>query len=177
MLSKKSLMRRLAPAFFVTGAILTGLPAFTLAQSNPGFTLWSGVERKDQLNYYLDFGGQANGWDRYRLRIPANKLELGVAQIVITYPDYYKGKFDPKNVEVMVNRKSVPLQEVAWDKENRAIQIYLKEPIEAGKNVEVQLSNVKNPPSGGVFYFDCRILTPGDIPLPRYVGTWLLSIS
>jgi hypothetical protein len=69
------------------------------------------------------------------------------------------------------------LQEVIWDKENRFIEIYPTEPIPAGNNVEVVLSNVQNPSPGGMYHFNVRIRTPGDVPLLRYLGTWLLSIN
>lgn len=173
----KSSIRRLFSAVAITSCVVTGFAAISLAQSTPGFTLWSGVRREEQLNYYLDFGGRAAGWDRYRLRIPAKKMELGVAQFTISYPDYYDGKFDTDNIEVRVKGESLPLSEVNWDKENHLIQIYMEEPVAAGNKVEIVLSNVKNPAFGGTFYFECRILTPGDIPLPRYLGTWILSIS
>ena len=177
MLNKKPHIRRLFGAVAVSGCLLTGLAASSWAQSNPGFTLWSGVARENQLNYYLDFGGQPNGWDRYRLRIPAKKMELGVAQFAISYPEYFDGKFDPNKIEVRVKGKSVPLSEVKWDKENHLIQIYLEEPITAGNKVEIVFNNVKNPPFGGIYYFNCQILTPGDVPLPRFVGTWIVSIG
>lgn len=177
MFSKKSAMKRLLGAVAVSGCVITGFSASTLAQSNPGFTLWGGVPRENQLNYYLDFGGRSNQWDRYRLKIPANKMELGVAQFAISYPDYFDGKFDPKKIEVRVKNKTVPLSEVKWDKEGKLIQIFLEEPITAGNSVELVLSNVKNPPFGGIYYFNCQVLTPGDVPLPRYLGTWILSIG
>jgi hypothetical protein len=125
----------------------------------------------------LDFGGQTNGWDRYRLRIPAKKMNLAASLFVINYPKYYKGTFDPKKVEVRVKGKAVPLSEVRWDKENRVIEIYPEQPVPAGSNVELVLSNVKNPAFGGIFYFNCSIQSPGDVPLSRYLGTWMLSIS
>lgn len=177
MFSTKSSIGRLFGAVVVTGCILTSFSASSWAQSTPGFTLWSGIAREDQLSYYLDFGGQRDGWDRYRLKIPAKKMELGVAQFAISYPDYFDGKFDPKKIEVVVKGKSVPISEVNWDKENHLIQIYLEEPITAGNNVELVFNNVKNPPVGGTYYFNCQILTPGDVPLPRYLGTWILSIG
>lgn len=177
MFSTKSYMRRIVSAFAVTGCLLAGFPIISLAQSNPGFTLWGGVPREDQLNYHLDFGGRQDAWDRYRLRIPAKKMQLGVAQFDISYPDYYKGEINKKKIEVMVQGKSVPLQQVNWDKEGHIFQIYLKEPIEAGNNVEVVFNEVKNPSVGGIYYFECRILTPGDVPLPRYLGTWIVSID
>ncbi|AFZ21540.1 DUF2808 domain-containing protein [Allocoleopsis franciscana] len=177
MLSKKSLMRPMISAVAVTGCIITGFAVKSWAQNNPGFTLWSGVARENQLNYYLDYGGQPNGWDRYRFKIPAKKLELGVAQIAISYPDYFDGKFDPKRVEVRVKGKKVPISEVNWNKENHVIQIQLDQAIQAGNSIEIVFSNVKNPPFGGMYYFNAQVMTPGDIPLPRYVGTWILSIG
>ncbi|MBD2185823.1 DUF2808 domain-containing protein [Aerosakkonema funiforme] len=169
-------MRRLLTALAVT-AVLTGVPTITWADALPGFTLFGGPPRENQLPFRLDFGGNANAWDRYRLRIPAKKMNLAVAQFSISYPNYYRGQFDPKKVEVRVRGKSVPLQEVVWDKENRVIQIYPVEPVPAGYQVELVLSNVKNPNFGGMFYFNCQILSPGDVPLLRYIGTWILSID
>ena len=177
MLSTKSSQRRLISALAATGCLLTGFASLTQAQSSPGLTIFSGVERQNQLSYRLDFGGQSDGWDRYRLKIPAKKMELGAAQFVITYPDYYKGKFDTKNVEVRVKGKKMPLKEVVWDKENYKLLIYMQEPVAAGNSVDLILSNVKNPPFGGTYYFTGAILTPGDVPLPRYLGTWILSIN
>jgi hypothetical protein len=177
MFSKKLSMRRIISAVAVTGCIITGFSIKSWAQGTPGFTLWSGVARENQLNYYLDYGGQPNGWDRYRFKIPAKKLELGVAQIAISYPDYFDGKFDPKRVEVRVKNKKMPISEVNWDKENHVIQIQLEEAIQAGNSIEIVFSNVKNPPFGGMYYFNAQVMTPGDVPLPRYVGTWILSIG
>ena len=173
----KSSIGRLVSAVAVTSCLVTGFSLRSWAQSNSGLTLFGGVARENQLSYYLDFGGQRDAWDRYRLRIPAKKMELGVAQFSISYPDYYDGKFDPKKIEVRVRGKSVPLSEVNWDKENHRIQISLEEPILANNPVELVFSNVKNPPFGGIYYFNCQILTPGDAPLPRYLGTWIMSIG
>lgn len=170
-------MRRVISALAVTTCLLTGFPAIISAQSLPGFTLFSGVKRENQLPFRLDFGGQSNTWDRYRLRIPAKKLKLAVSQFAISYPDYFKGKFDTDNIEVRIKGEKVPLQEVKWDKENHVVEIYPQEPVPAGSRVELVFSNVKNPNFGGTYYFNCQILTPGDVPLLRYVGTWILSIG
>lgn len=170
-------MKRLLSTLAVASCLLTGFQAVSWAQGLPGLTLFSGIKAENQLPYRLDFGGQADGWDRYILRIPADKMKLAVAQIAITYPNYYKGSFNPKKIEVMIKDKAVPLSEVKWDKEGRIIQIYPQEPIPSGSKVEVVLSDVKNPSFGGTFYFTCQVLSPGDVPLLRYLGTWILSIS
>lgn len=170
-------MRRLFSALAVTGCLLTGLPAISLAQGMPGFTIFGGPDRGNQLNYRLDYGKSGMSGDRYRLRIPSKKVTLAIAQLNISYPDYYKGEFDQKDIKVRVKDKTIELAEVIWDKENRFIEIYPKEPIAAGNNVEVVLSNVTNPSPGGMYNFNVRIRTPGDVPLLRYLGTWLLSID
>lgn len=171
-------MRRLFATLAVSSLLLTGLPIVTSAQNSlPGLTIFSGVKRENELPFKLDFGGQTNGWDRYRLRIPAKKLNLAVAQFVVTYPEYYKGKFDPKKIEVRIKNKKVPLQDVVWDKENRKVEIYPQEPVPAGSRVELVFSDVKNPSTGGTFYFNCQVQSPGDVPLLRPIGTWILTIS
>lgn len=172
-----SLLRRTLSGLAIAGCLIAGLPSFTGAQGLPGLTLFGGVKGEDNLNYRLDFGGRPGGWDRYRLRIPAKKMKLAVAQFAISYPDYYKGVFDTKDVEVLVKDKAVPLQEVVWNKENNLLEIYPKEPVPAGSGVEIHLSNVRNPNSGGMFYFNCQILSPGDVPLLRYLGTWVITIG
>lgn len=170
-------MRRIFAALACT-ALVAGIPTLIRAESLPGFTLFGGPPREDQLPFRLDYGGTANAWDRYRLRIPAKRMKLAVAQFSITYPNYYRGEFDTKNIEVRVKGKRVPLQEQpTWDKENHIIQIYPEEPVPAGSQVEIWFSNVRNPSFGGMFYFNCQIASPGDVPLLRYLGTWILTID
>ncbi len=173
----RSFVKRALPGLAIAGLLVAGLPLLSFAQGLPGLTIFGGVKGDENLNYRLDYGGRAGGWDRYRLRIPAKKMKLAVAQFSIAYPDYYKGELDPKDVEVIVKNKSVPLQEVNWNKENNFIEIFPVEPIPAGSSVEIQLSNVRNPSFGGTFYFNCQVLSPGDSPLLRYLGTWVISIS
>jgi len=170
-------MRRSLSALAVTSCLLASFPAVSWGQTLPGFTLFSGIKSENQLPFRLDFGGQADNWDRYRLKIPAKRLKLAVEQFAVTYPNYFKGKFDKDEIEVRVNNKKVPLSEVKWDREGRIIEIFPETPVPAGSEVELIFSNVKNPSFGGIFYFNCQILSPGDVPMLRYVGTWILSIS
>ena len=164
-------------ALAISGCLVTGLPYLALANSNPGLTLFSGVDRKDILNYHLDFGGRAGSWDRYRLRIPGKKMTEGADRFFISYPEYYKGKFDVDAIEVRVKGESLPVREVIWDRESQIIEIDLEDPILESHKVELVFSNVKNPRRGGTFYFQCQVLTPGQIPLRLHLGTWILSIN
>lgn len=168
-------MRRLLTAFVMSGCLLTAFPVVTLA-GGEGFTLWSGVERKNQLNYATDFGAQAGGWDRYYLRVDGKRLTTAVAQFIISTPDYFDGKFDPKKIEVKSRGKKVPLSSAEWDKENRVVRLTLQEPLPAGSSAEIIASNVKNP-STGFFNLNCLTQAPGDIPLPRYIGTWIMNFD
>lgn len=177
MFPKVFTQRALSGLAIVSCLIAAGLPAVSVAQGLPGLTLFGGVKGEDNLNYRLDFGGRAGGWDRYRLRIPAKKMKLAVAQFAISYPNYFRGEFDTKDIEILVKDKAVKLQEVRWNKEDNLLEIFPAEPVPAGSSVEIQLSNVRNPDSGGMFYFNCQILSPGDVPLLRYLGTWVISIS
>jgi hypothetical protein len=77
----------------------------------------------------------------------------------------------------MVQGKSVKLEEAKWNKDNNLIEIFPADPVPANSKVEIWLNNVKNPSTGGMFYFNCQIVSPGDVPLLRYLGTWVIEIS
>lgn len=170
-------MRRFLSILAIAGCTIASLPAISFAQSLPGLTIFSGVERDYQLSFRLDFNGRPNGWDRYHLRISDEKMELAAEQFVITYPDTYRGTFDPEEIEVRVDDEAVPLSEVNWDEENRVIEIFPETPVPAGEDVDIVLSNVRNPMNGGTHYFNALVRSPGDVPLLRYLGTWIISIG
>lgn len=177
MIPLKRLSKRFVTAIAISTSLITALPYVAVSQSTPGLTIFSGVDRKDNLNYHLDFGGRPGGWDRYRLRIPSKKLTQGVARFFISYPENYQGKFDPSKIEVRVKNEPLAIREIIWDEESRIIEIDLEEPMLESKKVELVFSNVKNPRFGGTFYFQCQILTPGQVPLRLHLGTWILSIN
>jgi hypothetical protein len=151
----------------------TVLPA---APSKADFTLFSGVDPKDQLSYSLDFGNRSTT-DRYRLRLPGSKLPLGATQINIVYSEHYQGSFDDKAIEVNVGSKSIPVVKTNLDKEKRIIEITLDRRVQTKQDIEIVLNNVKNPDIGGIFYFDCQVKSSVEFPLARYAGTWILSIN
>ncbi|MBW4466390.1 MAG: DUF2808 domain-containing protein [Pegethrix bostrychoides GSE-TBD4-15B] len=159
------------------GAAVSSLTSPSWAQGLPGLTIFSGVDRANQLSWRMDFDGVPGGTDRYRLRIPSKKMEFAVEQFSITYPDTYKGEFDTDDIEVKVNGDRVDLNEVTWDPENRIIEIYPQTPVPADTRVELVLSQVRNPNRVGTHYFNALVRSPGDLPLMRYVGTWILTIG
>ena len=164
-------------SILVASCVVANVPTPVRADSLPGFTLFSGVEPSNQLAYRLDSGNR-NVTDRYRLKIPGSKINrLGAAQIQISYPEYYKGKFDDKGVEVFVGDKSIPVQAVKWDRERQTIQIDLAQQVKTKGDIEVVLSNVQNPDGAGMYYFTCQVKSSVEFPIARYIGTWILSID
>ncbi|WP_460193343.1 DUF2808 domain-containing protein [Thermosynechococcus sp. FA-CM-4201] len=186
------MVKRFLPVLVLVGCSL-GLvtPALVRAQANQGFTFtWGeGPSGRQQLQYHLDNGTPGFMGDRYWLRLGQQKVAIN--RINITYPDYYNGIIDPKGIEVRVGGNSsnsffqfrrnpgtrIELAEVSLDRDNRVIDIVPAEVIPAGTPVQVILNNVRNPNHGGMYYFNARIGSPGDIPLMRYIGTWILSIA
>ncbi|MEA5512748.1 DUF2808 domain-containing protein [Nodularia sp. UHCC 0506] len=175
--SKSKLPLRLFSALALTSSLLAGFAIMNEAQSSEGLILFGGIKSENRLSHRFDFGGNANSWDRVRLRIPAKKMNLAAAQFAVSYPDYYDGTFNPKKIEVKVGGKKVPLTEVKWNKEARLLEIFPEEPVPAGQEVELVVSDMRTSRFGGMYHFNCQILAPGDVPLLRYVGTWLLSIN
>ena len=155
-----------------------GIHTIAVAQGTPGLVIF-GDRDVDVLNYYLDFGGIADQRDRYRLRIPKKKLPNGATRFVISYPDYFDGKFNTDDIEVRLDRdkdKSVPLKDVVWDKENHLLQIDLAEPIVEPKKLEIVLSNTKNP-DVGTYYFYAQVVPAVNTPVPERIGAWVLNIN
>ncbi len=172
-------MKKLFSSLLLTSGVLVFSPALdALAQNgNSGITIFSGVKRDNILDYRLDFDGQAGDWDRYRLRIPSKKLPFGASQFYITYPDYYKGKFDTDRIEVRIDGEPQPLSNIEWNKEEHFVSLSLEEPIEPDTKVELVFSNVRNPRFGGTFYFNAQVDVPNDVAIRRYVGTWIIDID
>jgi Protein of unknown function (DUF2808) len=180
-------VRRWGSSLFVVGFLLTGAPVVTWAQQNQGLTFtWGGdgPTGKQQLGYVLQYGTPGHPSDRYRLKIKAQKVAID--GINISYPDYFDGQINEKAITLQEAPKSkilgfgkvvkIPIASAKVDKDSRIIDIVPEAAIPAGKAFEVVLSDVQNPRSGGMYYFNCRISSPGDLPIKKYLGTWVLSI-
>lgn len=148
-------------------------PSPSIAQSTSGIILFGNIKDK-ALSYYLD-SGKARGDDRYYLEIPAQKFK--VAQILVTYPSSFTGEFTPDSIDLRINDKNVPLESTRWDKESRIIEVIPKEAIPANRASKIVMSSVRNPMFGGLFQFDARVLGADDLPVLRYVGSWVIGID
>ncbi|MGB5631952.1 MAG: DUF2808 domain-containing protein [Waterburya sp.] len=178
MFTNKSFFKPLLTALTLAACTLGGVHTVAIAQGGSGLVIF-GNREVDILSYYLDFGGIADNRDRYRLRIPKKKLENGATQFVISYPDYFDGKFDTDKIEVRLNGdkdKSLPLKNVVWDEKNRFIQIDLEQPLKEPKKVELVFSNVRNP-EVGTYYFYARVVPAINTPGAQLVGAWVVSIN
>jgi hypothetical protein len=173
---RRSVIRRGLAAIAAASCLVAAVPHLVAARSLPGFTLWGGPGPERELRYFLQYGNSRVPYDRYRLRIP--RQNLAINQIVVDYPVHFDGGFNPDSIEVRYksNNESIPLKEVNWDPDSYVVEMFPEEPIPAGENLEIVMSNVR-PPDPGMYNFNCKILSPGDQPLLRYIGTWVLSID
>jgi hypothetical protein len=178
MFSSKSVLKCLLVTLTLAAGTVTGVHTIAQAQGGSGLVIF-GNKDVDILNYYLDFGGIAENRDRYRLRIPKQKLANGATQFVISYPDYFDGEFNTDKIEVRVNGKkdnSLPLKNVVWDEKNHFIQIDLAKPLVNPKKIELVFSSVKNP-EVGTYYFYAQVVPAINAPIPQRVGAWAININ
>ncbi len=184
--------RTLTAALASVTLATTALLGASLPKANAqGFVIFGGPGEGNNLNFSLDYGTNGHPRDRYRLRIPSKKMTFAVSQFSIEYPDYYDGEFDTEldpdrrlrrqPIRIRVDEggdyEDVEVEAVIWDSENHVLDIFPKEPVPAGNKVEIVLSNVENPRFGGMYFFNCRVFSPGDLPLARYLGTWVIGIG
>ncbi|ABW28436.1 DUF2808 domain-containing protein [Acaryochloris marina] len=182
----KRSVRRFASIALCAGSLAVGVPLISEAQTNPGFSfVWGdGPSQKQQLGYVLSYGTPRHLSDRWRLKI--KRQSVAIDRINITYPDYFDGKFKAKKIELrhapksrlfnLKKGKNIPVDSVTIDPDGGVIEIIPTEVIPADTPIEVVASNVRNPKSGGTYFFNCRISSPGDVGLMRYVGAWIVSI-
>ncbi len=158
-----------------------GLPGITFRWNNNG-------QKFTELRYAIDHSAVPNGLARYRLRLGPGDMKLAAAQFSINYLDAFDGDIDAKNIELRTCKKAgsilsnakctkVPVDEITYDPAVRRISIYPTQPVPAGSNVEIVLSNVRNPTGPGMYQMNALIESPGDNPMLRYVGSWLLTIA
>lgn len=176
-MSYRKLSISLMTATAIAGCLAASSSLPSQAQGTQGLTIFSGVERQNQLGYRLDYFGRLGSVDRYRLRIPRDKMTVAVSEFFINYPDTYRGEFDPDAIRLEANGKEVALDDTEWDPENRVISIYPSDPVPANTRIEIVLSNVHNPNRVGTHYFNALIVAAGDVPVRQYVGTWILTIG
>ncbi len=170
MLVNKSFLRRVLPVL----AMVSGTTFIQPGRAE--YTLFSGVEPKNQLSYSLDFGKRSIS-DSYRLVLPGSKMPLGTVQLNILYPENYNGVFDEKQITVSVAGKIMPIASVKWQKEKRNLRIDLPERLQTKGDINIVLGNVRNPDAAGLFYFDCQYRSSPNFPIARYAGTWILNIK
>jgi hypothetical protein len=177
-LLRASTVRYVCQTAVITGCLAIGMAAIPSgnASAQNGVTIFSGVERNQELSYSTDFGAHPGQTDRYYLKLNKLKMKQAVAKFVLVFPDNFDGRVDPKKVEITVGDKNVEVGEVNWDKDNGRLEIYPKEAIPAKKDVKLVLSNVTNP-SGGMYYVNCLVQVPGDVPIYRELGTWIMSFD
>jgi hypothetical protein len=184
----KPVLATLAAAF----AMGVGAIEPVLSQSTNGLSFrWDNTKGFKELPYFLD-RGIVNQQDRYMLMIRAKDLDTAAMQVTVTYPDHFTqmgARFQDTSVHLaycdrigsVLSRsrcnKRIPMADVVVDRENGRIDFFPETPIPAGSNVAVIIDQVFNPRNQGMFQFNVSTISPGDLPLAKYVGSWVVSID
>jgi hypothetical protein len=148
-----------------------------------GLTLWGGVDADFRLPYQLQYNTRRSPRTRMVLRVPGDKVERAVSQLIITYPEAftnYSGSFNVDSIEVRRGRGTngalIPVDEVVWTPENQSLNIYLLDDIPADTTFTIVASDVRNPNRALMSRFNLQMQYRGDV-LPVYGGTWELLLA
>ncbi len=179
----------LALSGFAGSLMPMALPQPAVAQGLPGLTLrWNGNEGGfKELKYILN-SGRTNALDTWMMILPGKELDVAAIQVSVTYPAYFAGRFDNSAVKLKLCNaggvlartrceEDVPLSSVEIDRDNGRIDFFPAKPIPAGTTVGVVFDSMINPSNPGMLQFNASIISPGDLPLSKYVGSWLITIE
>ncbi|NEQ31999.1 MAG: DUF2808 domain-containing protein [Leptolyngbya sp. SIO4C5] len=154
----------------------------------PGFTIFGGVDPDFRLGYVIDNNTPRNRDARYYLQVDSNKVERGISEIEISYPEAFTrspngATLNPENIEIRIDSSRggrqgevIPLDSVVWDEESHRLEIYTQEIIPADTEFVVALLDVRNPRRYGMHRFNLRVLYQGDV-VRRYIGTWQVEAA
>ncbi|EDX85213.1 hypothetical protein S7335_2912 [Synechococcus sp. PCC 7335] len=183
---------RISTARLLSGLALSGVAIATtlstlpihpsLAQTNPGITLWGGVDSEYRLPYTLRNNRPRSTRAQYYLRVPGTRIDSAVSKLSITYPEAFtdrNGSFNTDEIRVRRGRGSgdreIPIDEVVWIPEASRLEIFLTEDIPADTSFVID-ARVRNPDRFGMHRFNLQAESRGDV-LPRYLGTWELLVA
>ncbi len=161
----------------LVGSLLSGLGSLLLPGSvgaQSGLVI-TGSEGVPVLSYRLDFRGIRGRLDRYRLTIPPQNV--AVAEVQINGDRNFDARIDPENVRLEVEGNPVDLEAVYWNEEFRSLEVVARQPIAAGQEMQLILSNLRNPESAGIYRLEARVRGTEPNPLFRNVGNWLITID
>ncbi|MEO1620766.1 MAG: DUF2808 domain-containing protein [Cyanobacteria bacterium J06632_3] len=187
MSAKRSMFRLLSGLALSGAAIATTLSTLpvppSLAQTNPGFNIFGGVDSEYRLPYTLRNNSPRNTRATYYLRVPGTRIDSAVSKLSITYPEAFtnrRGAFDTDRIEVRRGRGSggreIEVDEVVWIPEASQLEIYMAEEIPADTSFVIAMKGIRNPNRFGMHRFNLRTEARGDV-LPRYIGTWELMVA
>ena len=174
---KIQMIKKLGIVSCLAAACAVISPNMVRAQGNSGFILFGGP-KDGALDYCLDNGASSRS-DRYYLEVKPQSFK--VSEVLISYPEHFNGSFDTSDMKLRITNqcrggKDIEIESATWDKESRRITIIPKEAIPAKTPLRVVLSNVRNPNFSGFYQFDARLLR-ADIPVPVYVGSWVITLD
>ncbi|MEM6445483.1 MAG: DUF2808 domain-containing protein [Cyanobacteria bacterium J06642_2] len=154
--------------------VASSLLAPRLVRAQGGIVI-TGANDAEVLSYKLDFNGKRRILDRYRLKLPAQ--DVTVSEVAINFEEKFDGKVNPEQVRLEVEGEVVPIREVSWDPEFKSLEVAAEQPIDAGQEMRLVLSQVRNPRSNGLYRIYARVLGTEANPLYRFVGLWIVTIG
>lgn len=174
---KIQMIKKLGIVSCLAAACAVVSPSIVRAQGNAGFILFGGV-RDSALDYCLD-NGTSGRRDRYYLEVKPQSFK--VSEVIVTYPSHFTGGFDTEDIKLRISDqcrggKDLEIESVTWDRESRRITIIPKEAIPSKTPLRIVMSNVRNPDYSGFYQMDGRVLR-ADVPVPVYIGSWVITLD
>ncbi len=146
---------------------------------------WEDTGNYKKLYYYQSSQDKRDRSTYYLVLKPRNR-QTAILKLSISVPEHFNSTIKTKKLslcEVQVGgmtEKTKCLKEVPAvfevNEDMTKIEVFPNQPIPVNKKGYAVVMKVFNPTRSGMFQFNATSLSPGDLPVSRYLGSWSIDI-
>ena len=147
---------------------------------------WEQDENYKKLYYFQSDSGKRERSTYYLVMKPRNR-KTGILKLTINFPEHFDSKIRPRKLSLcriqmggmlektQCTEKIPAVFEVSRDKKT-TIEVFPNQPIPVDKNGYAVVMKIFNPSKSGMSQINAFSLSPGDMPISRYIGSWNVDI-
>ena len=144
-------------------------------------------DRNYKKLYYVQTSKERRDRSTYYLVMKPKDRQTAILKLTINFPKHFNANITPRKLSLckikmggMSQRtkckEKIPAVFEVNNEEKTSIEVFPTQPIPANKEGYAVVMKIFNPSKSGMFQVNALSLSPGDLPISRYIGSWNLDI-